>query len=53
MNRVRRCLAMAVFAAAMLSAGSAWAATVPAQSLLAISFSDATHGYIAGGYTDI
>ena len=42
---------MAVFAAAILSAGSALAATVPPQSLLAISFSDATHGYIAGGYT--
>ncbi len=41
MNMVRRCLAMAVFAAAILSAGSALAATVPAQSLLAISFSDA------------
>jgi hypothetical protein len=42
---------MAVFAAAILTAGSALAATVPAQSLLAVSFSDSTHGYIAGGYS--
>ena len=53
MNMVRRCLAMAVFAAAILSAGSALAATVPPASVLAISFSDASHGYLAGGYSDI
>ena len=51
MKMVRRCLAMAVFAAAILPAGAALAATVPAQSLLAVSFSDASHGYIAGGYS--
>ena len=53
MNMVRRCLAMAVFAAAILLAGPALAATVPAQSLLAISFSDSSHGYIAGGYSAV
>jgi hypothetical protein len=42
---------MAVFGAAILTVGSAFAATVPAQSLLAVSFSDSTHGYIAGGYS--
>ncbi len=51
MKLVRRFLAMAVFAAVVLPASAALAATVPAQSLLAVSFSDSTHGYIVGGYS--
>ena len=51
MKLVRRFLAMAVFAAVTLQTGVALAAIVPAQSLLAVSFSDSTHGYIVGGYS--
>jgi hypothetical protein len=53
MKLVRRILAMGVFAAVILPAGLAFGVTVPAQSFLAVSFSDLSHGYIAGGYSDI
>jgi photosystem II stability/assembly factor-like uncharacterized protein len=44
---------MAVFAAAILQTTVVLAATVPAQSVLGVSFSDATHGYLAGGYSAV
>ncbi len=40
---------MALFAAVILQAGVGVA--VPAQSVRGVSFSDATHGYLAGGYS--
>jgi hypothetical protein len=54
MKLTRRCIALAAFAAVILQAGVALAATVPTvaeKSALAVSFSDSQHGYISGGYT--
>ena len=51
MKLVRRCLVVATFAVVILQAGSALAATVLPQSVLAVSFSDSQKGYLAGGYT--
>jgi len=53
MKLVRRCLVVAAFAVATLCAGSALAAQVSPQSVLALSFSDSQHGYLAGGYTAV
>ena len=42
---------MAAFLAVILPASTALAAEVPPISVLSVSFSDALHGYLAGGYT--
>ncbi|MEI8083781.1 MAG: hypothetical protein WCI74_18235, partial [Actinomycetes bacterium] len=51
MKLARRCLAMAVFVAAVLQVGSAFA--VSDTAIPGVAFADSQHGYLVGGFTGL